>query len=73
MERDIAKDLFTIMDALVALKINLQCDPQIAGEVLVLSAEQSRSACEALDVASASIKDLVAALGKEQPGGSPLH
>jgi hypothetical protein len=73
MDTDIGKELFKIMDALVALKIDLQCDPTLGGEVLVLSAEKSRSACDALDTASTSIKDLVALLAKEGPGGKPLH
>ena len=50
------------MDALVALKIDLSCDPHIPGEALVLSAEKAREACEALESASASIKHLAAAL-----------
>jgi len=74
MEPDIGKELYKIMDALVALKIDLECDPQVAGDMLVLSAEKARSACEALDSASVSIKHLVAKFAKEQPGGaSPLH
>src|SRR6185369_15192033 len=48
MEPDIGKELYKIMDALVALKIDLECDPQVAGDMLVLSAEKARSACEAL-------------------------
>jgi hypothetical protein len=74
MDQDIGKELYKIMDALVALKIDLECDPQIAGDKLVLSAEKARSACEALDSASVSIKHLVAKFAKEQPGGgAPLH
>ena len=50
------------MDALAALKVDLECEPHIAGEVLVLSATKSRDACAALASAMASIKKLVVML-----------
>ena len=62
MEPDISRELYKVMDALVALKIDLSCDPHIPGEALVLSAEKARDACEALEIASTSIKHLAAAL-----------
>ena len=67
---DIGKELYKIMDALVALKVDLSCDPHVPGETLVLSAEKSRDACEALDSAFASIKNLTAALNGGGVGGS---
>jgi hypothetical protein len=63
MNTNIGRELFSIMDALVALRIDLKCDPCIAGEVLVLSADKARAACEALDAASTSIREIVANLG----------
>ncbi|HTS22997.1 MAG TPA: hypothetical protein VMN79_14425 [Casimicrobiaceae bacterium] len=60
------------MDALAALRIDLSCDPHLPGEMLVLSAEKARDACEALDSASASIRQLVATLGGDGPG-VPRH
>ena len=62
MEPDIGRELYKVMDALVALKVELSCDPHIPGEALVLSAEKARDACEALDIASTSIRHLAAAL-----------
>jgi hypothetical protein len=62
MDRNIGKELYNIMDALVALKIDLTCDPRFSGEMLVLSASKARDACEALEVASTSLKHLAAAL-----------
>jgi hypothetical protein len=40
-----AKELYNVMDALAALKIDIECEPHIAGEVLMLSANKSRDAC----------------------------
>src|SRR5258705_11224041 len=62
MDTNIGKELDKIMDALVALRIDLKCDPHIPGDMLVLSADKARDACEALATASASIKHLAAAL-----------
>jgi hypothetical protein len=73
MEPDIGRELYKIMDALVALKIDLSCDPHIPGEALVLSAEKSRDACEALDTASTSIKHLAAALNGGGVGDDSRH
>jgi hypothetical protein len=61
------------MDALVALKIDLSCDPHIPGESLVLSATKARDACEALHSATASIKQLAAALNGETPSDGSKH
>jgi len=72
MNTDIDKELYNVMDALVALKIDLQCDPCIPGDVLVLSAEKARDACEALEVASTSIRRIAAALNGGA-GGPPTH
>jgi len=68
MDPNIGKELYNIMDALVALRIDLNCDPHIPGETLILSADKARDACEALASASASIKHLAAALNGG-PGG----
>jgi hypothetical protein len=73
MDPNIGKELYKIMDALVALKIDLKCDPHIRGEILVLSAEKARDACEALEIASASIKHLAAALNGRSGGNAPQH
>jgi hypothetical protein len=71
MEPAIGKELYKVIDALVALKVDLGCDPHIPGETLVLSAEKSRDACEALDVASTSIRNIAVALG--EAGQLPRH
>ena len=68
MDTDIGRELNNIMDALVALKIDLDCDPHVSGETLVLSANKARDACEALESASASIRLLVAALDEGETG-----
>ena len=73
MDPNIGRELYKIMDALVALKINLKCDPHIPGEMLVLSADKARDACEALETASASIKNLAAALNGGQGGNASPH
>jgi hypothetical protein len=73
MEPDIERELYKIMDALVALKIDLSCDPHIPGEALVLSAEKARDACEALESASASIKHVAAALNGGRVGDESRH
>ena len=73
MEPDIRRELYKVMDALVALKIDLSCDPHIPGESLVLSASKARDACEALHSATASIKHLAAELNGEVPGDEPRH
>jgi hypothetical protein len=73
METSIGKELYNIMDALVALKIDLSCDPHLPGEALVLSAAKARDACEALEVASASVRHVVAALGGAMGGLTPEH
>jgi len=73
MEPDIGRELYRVMDALVALKCDLSCDPYIPGETLVLSAEKSRDACDALDTASASIKQLAAVLNGGEVGDASKH
>ncbi len=73
MDRKIDRDLYKAMDALVALKADLSCDPYVPGETLVLSAKKARDACEALETASASIKDAVAELSGAGAGGKPRH
>ena len=62
MEPDIGRELYKVMDALVALKVDLSCDPHVPGEMLVLSAEKARDAREALETASASLKHVASAL-----------
>jgi hypothetical protein len=73
MEPKIRQELYRVMDALVALKIDLSCDPHIPGESLVLSATKARDACEALHSATASIKQLAAALNGETPSEGSRH
>ena len=73
MDPNIGRELYKIMDALVALKIDLKCDPHIPGEMLVLSADKARDACEALETASASLKYLADALNGRQGGNPPPH
>jgi hypothetical protein len=73
MEPAIGKELYKVMDALVALKVDLSCDPHIPGESLVLSASKSRDACDALKVATESIKRLAAALDGDESGHRPRH
>src|SRR5438552_11302842 len=70
MEPNIGRELYKVMDALVALKVELSCDPHVPGERLVLSAENARDACEALETASASLKHLAAALNGGGNGGN---
>jgi hypothetical protein len=67
MDPNIRRDLYQVMDALVALKVDLKCDPCIPGETLVLSADKARDACDALETAASSIKDLAVALEREAP------
>jgi len=73
MEPDVGRELYKVVDALVALKIDLSCDPHIPGETLVLSADKSRDACEALETAFVSIKHLAAALGRGDAGDASRH
>ena len=73
MDPDIGRELYKVMDALVALKVQLSCDPHLAGETLVLSAETSRDACDALDTASAAIKYLAAVLSGGVAGDASKH
>ena len=73
MEPNIGRELYRVMDALVALKCDLSCDPYIPGERLVLSADKARDACEALETASASIKQLAAALNGGEIGDASKH
>ena len=73
MDTDVGRELYKVMDALVALKIDLSCDPHVPGEALVLSAAKARDACEALNTATASIKYVAASLNGQSAGGDPLH
>ncbi len=73
MEPNIGKELYKVMDALVALKIDLSCDPHVPGEALVLSATKARDACDALQSATTSIKKLAAALNGGASGREPVH
>ena len=73
MDPNIGEELYKVMDALVALRLDLECDPEIPGETLVLSAEKARDACDAIESATESIKHLAAAFGDDAPGEDPLH
>jgi hypothetical protein len=66
MELGVSKELYNVMDTLAALKIDLECEPQIPGEALVLSATRSRDACGGLVSAMTSIKKLAAMLDGER-------
>jgi hypothetical protein len=70
---NVGAELYMIMDALVALKADLSCDPHIPGENLVLSAAKPRDACEALDAAFASVKNLAAVFDAGAFGGAARH
>ena len=65
MELAVSKELYKVMDALAALKLDLECEPAIPGDVLVLSAAKSRDACAALASAMTSIKKLASMLDGE--------
>jgi hypothetical protein len=66
MEQKISFELYKMMDALAALKLDLNCDAHVPGETQVLSPAQARGACKALDMAYASIAKIRAALeGKD--------
>ena len=65
MDLGVSKELYKVMDALAALKLDLECEPHIPGEVLVLSATRSRDACVALGAAMTSIKKLASMLDEE--------
>jgi hypothetical protein len=65
MELGVSKELYKVMDALAALKIDLECEPHIPGEALVLSATRSRDACAALVSAVTAMKKLAAMLNEE--------
>ena len=69
----VSKQLYKVMDALAALTIDLHCEPHIPDETLVISAAKSRDACEALDSASDTIKELMAKFGAKATGGRPEH
>jgi hypothetical protein len=68
MKLGVSKELYKVMDALAALKIDLECEPHIPGDALVLSATRSRDACAALASAMTSIKKLAGMLD-----GEPQH
>jgi hypothetical protein len=73
MEADLDKELYKVVDALVALKHDLTCDPHVPGEALVLSASKSRDACQALEAAFTSVKHVIAALNGGSPGVGASH
>ena len=41
MQLAVSKELYNVMDALAALKLQLECEPDIPGDVLVVSASSS--------------------------------
>ncbi|HEY2865324.1 MAG TPA: hypothetical protein VGK37_17020 [Casimicrobiaceae bacterium] len=73
MEPGIDKELYKVVDALVALKHDLSCDPHIPGETLVLSASKSRDACDALDAAFSSVRHVIASLNGGAAGEGARH
>ena len=70
MESKISYELYNIMDALAAIKMDLSCESYISGEPVVLSPAQARGACKALETASASVEKIRIALNEKNPGGS---
>lgn len=73
MEQELSRELYNVMDALAALKIDLECEPHLPGDALVLSASKSRDACAALVSATASIKKLADMLDGKRPNDKPPH
>jgi hypothetical protein len=73
METNMARELYNVMDALAALTIDLECEPHIPGETLVLSANKSRDACAALVSARTSIKKLADMLNGKGSDEKPRH
>jgi hypothetical protein len=69
MEPKIGNELYNVMDALSAIKMDLTCDTHLPGETLVLSAAQARGACKALETASASIERIRTALSEKDADG----
>jgi len=61
----VSKELYKVMDALAALKIDLECESHLPGDAMVLSATRSRDACAALVSAMTAIKKLAAMLDGE--------
>jgi hypothetical protein len=72
MEPKVSHELYNIMDALAAIKMDLTCETHTPGETLVLSAAQARGACKALEAASASITKIRAVLQGKDAGDSGL-
>ena len=66
MDLEVSKELYKVMDALAALKIDLECEPHLPGDAMVLSATRSRDACAALVSAMTAIKKLAAMLDGER-------
>jgi hypothetical protein len=62
MEQKISLELYNIMDALAAIKMDLRCETHSPGEPLVLSPAQARGACKALEAAAASVQKIRTAL-----------
>jgi hypothetical protein len=73
MEHKVGKELYNVMDALAALKIDLECEPHVAADTLVLSATKSRDACAALVSATTSIKKLADMLNGKSSDTTPHH
>jgi len=65
MELGVSRELYKVMDALAALKIDLECESNLPGDAMVLSATRSRDACAALVSAMTAIKKLAAMLDGE--------
>ncbi len=65
MKANAVQELHQVMDALVAIKMDLECDPQLDDEALVLSAVKARDACDAIKIASESLRDLAGELGHD--------
>ena len=66
MDEKIGQELHNLMDALVAIKLDLECEPGLEGEAVVLPAAKARDACEAIKAASQSAKELASTLGAEK-------
>lgn len=65
-----AAEVCTVLDSLVALSQDLACHKGETRETLVLSAGKTQDACEAIEVAVASLRQILEIA--EEAGGGPI-
>jgi hypothetical protein len=65
-QTDPLKVLHQTIDALVAVKIDLQCHVEVDDHALVIHARKARSACSEIDRAIDELRAAMASLGKWQ-------